>query len=368
MAAGVMMAAGAVVFAVPSHISSAAAAGTSADVLTAVGPFANGIDTGNPEYETDQNLWLDNQGGVVTWGAIAPCRLTGEAVTFSNGDSAIYAPSSTGVTAPPGVAVNKISVGGTNCTNTIGAIGIAASPDGGGYYVGDNNQEVYAYGDAEYGQSMTAPPADSSQRPAVGIAVEEVSNGSMGYLTVTAQGQVIANGTEFYGSINEPLNEPIVGIAVTPDNEGYWLVASDGGVFAFGDATYYGGMGGKHLNQPIVGMAADDATGGYWLVAADGGIFSFNAPFYGSTGNIQLNKPIIGMEAAPNGSGYRFVASDGGVFCFKLPYVGSLGGNPPASPIEGLAPSGSTGYWLVEHDGSVQAFGSAPKVSLQPNP
>jgi hypothetical protein len=37
----------------------------------------------------------------------------------------------------------------------------------------------------------------------------------------------------------------------------------------------------------VVGIAADDATGGYWLVASDGGIFSFGAPFYGSTGNIK---------------------------------------------------------------------------------
>jgi hypothetical protein len=368
MAAGVMTAALALVFVVPSHTPRAAAASNSPDVLTATGPFANGITSGELEYETDQNLWLDNNGGEVTWGAFAPCQLTGEAVTFSNGSSAIYPSSTTGVTAPPGVAVDKISVGGDICTNTIGAIGIAATPDGGGYYVADNDQEVYAYGDAEYGQPMTAPPADSSQPPAVAVAEETVSNGSEGYLTVTAKGIVTASGAEFYGSITTPLNQPIVGIAVTPDNQGYWLVASDGGVFAFGDAQYYGGMGGKHLNQPIVGMAADDATGGYWLVAADGGIFSFNAPFYGSTGNIVLNKPIIGMEAAPNGSGYRFVASDGGVFCFNLPFVGSLGANPPASPIEGLAPSGTNGYWLVEHDGTVQAFGSAPLVSLQPNP
>ena len=35
---------------------------------------------------------------------------------------------------------------------------------------------------------------------------------------------------------------------------------------------------------------------GYWLVASDGGVFSFgDASFYGSTGNIQLNKPIVGM-------------------------------------------------------------------------
>ena len=53
------------------------------------------------------------------------------------------------------------------------------------------------------------------------------------------------------------------------------------------------------LNKPIVGMAADPATGGYWLVASDGGIFSFNAPFDGSTGGMPLNKPIVGMAANP---------------------------------------------------------------------
>ena len=35
-------------------------------------------------------------------------------------------------------------------------------------------------------------------------------------------------------------NAPIVGIAATPSGAGYWLVAADGGVFAFGDANYLG--------------------------------------------------------------------------------------------------------------------------------
>jgi len=44
-------------------------------------------------------------------------------------------------------------------------------------------------------------------------------------------------------------------MASTPDGKGYWLVASDGGVFSFGDASFYGSMGGKPLNKPVVGMA-----------------------------------------------------------------------------------------------------------------
>ena len=45
------------------------------------------------------------------------------------------------------------------------------------------------------------------------------------------------------------LNRPIVGMASTPDGKGYWLVASDGGIFAFGDAAFYGSTGG-HASQP----------------------------------------------------------------------------------------------------------------------
>ena len=39
------------------------------------------------------------------------------------------------------------------------------------------------------------------------------------------------------------LHAPIVGMAATPDGDGYWVVASDGGVFAFGDARFYGSTG-----------------------------------------------------------------------------------------------------------------------------
>ena len=77
-------------------------------------------------------------------------------------------------------------------------------------------------------------------------------------------------------------NRPVVGMATTADGAGYWLVAADGGVFAFGDAVFRGSTGGIALDQPIVAMAADPATGGYWLVAADGGVFAFDAPFAGS--------------------------------------------------------------------------------------
>jgi hypothetical protein len=49
-------------------------------------------------------------------------------------------------------------------------------------------------------------------------------------------------------------------MAATPDGGGYWLVASDGGIFNLGDAGFYGSLGGTHLNRPIIGMASAGRT------------------------------------------------------------------------------------------------------------
>jgi hypothetical protein len=88
----------------------------------------------------------------------------------------------------------------------------------------------------------------------------------------------------------------VVGIAPTRDDKGYWLVASDGGVFAFGDAAFHGSMGNTSLHAPVVGIAATPDGAGYWLAAADGGVFSFgSAPFEGSMGGTHLNAPVVGI-------------------------------------------------------------------------
>ncbi len=45
-------------------------------------------------------------------------------------------------------------------------------------------------------------------------------------------------------------------MAGSPSGKGYWLVASDGGIFNYGDAGFYGSAGSLALNKPVVGMAA----------------------------------------------------------------------------------------------------------------
>jgi hypothetical protein len=184
------------------------------------------------------------------------------------------------------------------------------------------------------------------------------------YWTVATDGGVFAFGRAgFFGSMGgHPLNKPIVGMAATPDGGGYWLVASDGGIFSFGDAGFYGSMGGHPLNKPIVGMASTFDGGGYWLVASDGGIFTFgDARFFGSTGATHLNQPIAGMAETPVGGGYWLVASDGGIFSFgDARFFGSTGATHLNQPIVGMAlTTDGLGYWLVASDGGIFAFGDA---------
>jgi hypothetical protein len=189
-------------------------------------------------------------------------------------------------------------------------------------------------------------------------------NCGTGYRMVGSDGGIFDFGdATFWGSTGGiTLNKPVVGMAATPSTSGYWLVASDGGVFSYGDARFYGSMGGKPLNEPIVGMASTPKGDGYWEVASDGGIFSFgSAQFFGSTGSMHLNKPIVGLAATPDGKGYWLVASDGGIFAYgDAQFHGSTGGQPLNKPVVGMAAGpGGDGYWLVASDGGIFAYGSA---------
>jgi hypothetical protein len=208
--------------------------------------------------------------------------------------------------------------------------------------------------------------------PIVGMAYTPDKHG---YWLVASDGGVFSFGdAPFEGSTgNKKLNKPIVGMTSTPSGKGYWLVASDGGVFSFGDARFWGSAGSIHLNKPIVAMTATGDGGGYWLVASDGGIFNYgDAGYYGSTGNITLNKPIVGMAANPNGGGYWLVASDGGIFNYgTAKFYGSTGNITLNKPIVGMATTfDGAGYWLVASDGGIfnygdgLFYGSAGNISL----
>jgi len=239
-------------------------------------------------------------------------------------------------------------------------VGMAATSNGGGYWLVAADGGIFGYGNAGFfgsrgGQPLNSPIVDMAATP---------DNG--GYWLVARDGGIFGYGNAgFFGSRGgQPLNSPIVGMAATPTGNGYWLVAADGGVFTYGDAGFFGATGHLDLNAPIVGMAARPQGDGYWLVASDGGIFAFgNAPFLGSRGGQPLARPIIGMAANAAGDGYWLTASDGGIFAYNAPFYGSTGGRPLNAPIVGMAPDlAGVGYWLVARDGGIFAFPTAAPI------
>ena len=83
-----------------------------------------------------------------------------------------------------------------------------------------------------------------------------------------------------------------------PDGKGYWLVASDGGVFTFGDAGFFGSTGACTSTSRSSAWPPTPDGKGYWLVASDGGVFTFgDAGFFGSTGALRLNAPVVGATS-----------------------------------------------------------------------
>ncbi len=211
-------------------------------------------------------------------------------------------------------------------------------------------------------QLFAAPiglPSGSGQVPCTAPASPH------GYYMVASDGGIFNYGNlPFCGSEGgRILNKPVVGMAATRDGGGYWLVASDGGIFDYGDAPFHGSAGSIALNKPIVGMAATPDGGGYWLVASDGGIFDYgDAGFYGSAGSLRLNKPIVGMAPTASGKGYWLVASDGGIFNYgDATFHGSAGSIALNKPVVGMAAThDGGGYWLVASDGGIFNYGDAP--------
>jgi hypothetical protein len=253
------------------------------------------------------------------------------------------------------MAFSSLTLGEVPAGATAAPHAATPSPITANFWLVTPSGAVESYGVPSYG-ALSGP----LNRPIVSTLVDHSQSG---YWLVASDGGVFAYGdTHFYGSTgNINLNQPIVSMAQTPDDKGYWMVARDGGIFAFGDAAFYGSTGAIHLNQPIVGMASTSDGKGYWMVAADGGVFSFgDAAFYGSTGNITLRQPIVSLARTTGDTGYWMVAADGGVFSFgDAKFLGSSAGTASEPVSRLVANDTSDGYWVVQQNGTMQAFGAA---------
>ena len=330
---------------------------TPATVTSVLGVSVTLTSDGTDQVSTYEVRFETSSSGALTAGSeIVLTFAPGTVLPPSSSDYAISAGAGTatvsGVTLTPAG-----SSSGPTAVITLGTASIAGSDDVSMVISSLRNPLVASATD----ECTVRTSADTSP---VSAAYGIVGAGAVhGYYLVASDGGVFSfGGASYYGSMGgHHLNQPVNGMTVTPDGKGYWLVASDGGIFTFGDAHFYGSLGNAHLNAPIVGMATARDGKGYWLVASDGGIFTFgDAHFYGSGGGHRLDAPIVGMAATPDGGGYWLVAADGGVFAFgDAPFHGSAARLVLSAPIVGITADVTTdGYWLTGADGGIFTGGA----------
>jgi len=250
-----------------------------------------------------------------------------------------------------------------------------------GQMVGPNDGTTTTGGQYAYPYAVPSVSGEPQAAPAaVGIAA---AAGDQGYWVAKSDGSVssLGSATDFGSMAGQALAHPMVGIASTPDGGGYWLVGSDGGVFAFGDAGFYGstpGLGlapagtaaGRHLNAPMAGVVPSVDDKGYFMVGSDGGVFAFgDARFEGSCPGIGgCSGSAVAVAPDASGSGYWLVTSTGRIYTFgDAPYFGAPG--PQSSAITSMVrtPDGG-GYWVLSANGQVFSYGdAAPMGSVSAN-
>ena len=130
-----------------------------------------------------------------------------------------------------------------------------------------------------------------------------------------------------------------VAIVSTASGNGYLVADEGGGVFAYGDATFHGSLGGLVLNKPVVGMAASPSGGGYWLVASDGGVFAFgDAAFHGSGAAATDRGATVSIARTASGHGYWLVDDRGVVYEYgDAPAVAAVADVPVATTVAAAA-------------------------------
>ena len=284
---------------------------------------------------------IGSDGNLYAWGF-------GDFGGLGNGTTTLGQTTPVTVSFPAGVTAKTIAAGAQT--------GYAIGSDGNlyGWGLGDIGQ----LGNGTTTNIQTTPVTVSLPAGAVPTGLGTESEATTGYALVSAT----------------PPPPVTTSPSQTPPH-GYWLVGSDGGIFSFGAAQFYGSTGSLVLQRPVVGIVPTKDDGGYWLDASDGGVFSFgDTQFYGSIPGLglhpagsglphSLNAPIVGMVPSIDDNGYFMVASDGGVFAFgDAHFAGScpgIGGCAGAA-VAVMPDASGNGYWLVTQTGNVYTFGDAP--------
>ena len=254
--------------------------------------------------------------------------------------------------------------------------------------------------------ATTSPTLTQLGGTPIAVSIQSSPSAPQGYWLVARDGGIFSYDRPFFGSTGSiKLNQPIVGMATTNDENGYRMVGADGGVFDYGDAIYLGSLPAYDIHvSNVVAIVGDPTTDGYYIVESDGSVWNFDAPqlgdlpifgfhvnnivgaamtpddkgmylvgsdgkvysllgdgkFQGDASHLALNAPIVGMAVDPITGGYWLLGKDGGVFSYGAPFYGSTGGLRLNQPVIAMSSTGDGGgYWFTALDGGVFSYGDA---------
>ena len=194
-----------------------------------------------------------------------------------------------------------------------------------------------------------------------------------GYWMLGSDGTVYAYGGAPQHGDPRPLSSRAVDLERNPPGRGYWVVDRQGTVYAFGDATHHGGLPKAflHNGEEATSLSATPTGRGYWIFTSRGRVAPFgDARFLGDMSATTLNAPVLDSVATASGSGYYMVAADGGIFSFgDARFLGSMGDTPLNAPVQSLVPDpDQSGYWLVAADGGIFSFAADFRGSMGATP
>ena len=285
------------------------------------------------------------------WVAVDPSGAHLFVANFTDGTVSVFAIASSGALTP--VAGSPFAAGGSPDKLTVDPTGrfLYTANDGGtppsavgALSIDPSTGALTPIAGAPFAAGTSPSGVTLDQSGKFLFAANENSNNVSAYTVNTGTGALTPVAGTPYGAGTEPV---AIAVDTIRTATGYVMGASDGGIFNFGNAGFFGSMGGTPLNKPVVGIAATPDGKGYWEVASDGGIFSFgnadvlrlhgrHAPQPAGGGHrsrtrregvlggglrrrhlqlrqtrsstapwagMPLNKPVVGIAAAPDGRG-----------------------------------------------------------------
>jgi hypothetical protein len=236
-----------------------------------------------------------------------------------------------------------------------------------GYWQVRSNGRMFAFGDSR------VYPAEGGMTHVAQVCGMAVHPNGRGYWTIDVAGRIVASGdAHWYG---DPLYDGNwADIAPTPSGGGYWALRRDGTVHTYGDANYYGGSTHEGYHPDGVRAHAHSLEShpdnqGYWILWSDGFVDAFNLPHYGNA-NRDGFFPLewtTALRRTSTGAGYRILSGLGIVQVFgDATHHGNAGAGSAYAEDQWyrglcweLFASSSTdkGYFIQRLDGNLSGHG-----------